>query len=194
MTFQVSRQQPLSGNSLADNDLVASVCPPGLVLAQQDEFWMQQALILARQAESLGEVPVGAVVVKNQRLIGYGFNQSITLNDPSAHAEIMALRMAGQVLTNYRLPDTTLYVTLEPCAMCATTMVHARVGRLVYGAADLKTGAAGSVLNLTDYAVFNHQLSCMSGVLQQDCSSLLSNFFKLRRAQHKAKKVSGSFI
>lgn len=191
MTFQVSRQQPLSGNSLAGNDLVAPVCPPGLVLAQQDEFWMQQALILARQAESLGEVPVGAIVVKNQQLIGYGFNQSITLNDPSAHAEVMALRMAGQVLTNYRLPDTTLYVTLEPCAMCATTMVHARVGRLVYGAADLKTGAAGSVLNLTNFSVFNHQLSCVSGVLQQDCSSLLSNFFKLRRAQHKAKKVSG---
>lgn len=194
MTFQVSRQQPLSGNNLVHSDLIASVCPAGLVLAQQDEFWMQQALVLARQAEKMGEVPVGAIVVKNQQLIGYGFNQSITLNDPSAHAEVLALRMAGQVLTNYRLPDTTLYVTLEPCAMCATTMVHARVARLVYGAADLKTGAAGSVLNLTDYPVFNHQLSCVQGVLQQDCSSLLSNFFKLRRAQHKAKKVSGSFI
>lgn len=177
-------------SALVDTDLIASACPPGLVLEQQDTFWMQQALILAQQAELMGEVPVGAVVVKDQQLVGYGFNQSITQNDPSAHAEVMALRMAGKALENYRLPNTTLYVTLEPCAMCAATMVHARVSRLVYGASDFKTGAAGSAINLIDFAAFNHQLQCEPGVLQSECSSLISHFFKQRRAEQKAQKIT----
>lgn len=162
--------------------------PPGLVSAEIDEYWMQQALLMANYAQELGEVPVGAVIVHNNQLIASGYNQSIQLNDPTAHAEMQALRAAAKDLQNYRLPGCTLYVTLEPCAMCSAAMVHARVERLVFGAFDPKTGAAGSVLNLVQYKHFNHKLDVVSGVLQAECSSCLSSFFQQRRQQKAQQK------
>ncbi|MBY6093664.1 tRNA adenosine(34) deaminase TadA [Priestia flexa] len=149
---------------------------------------MAHAMKLAEQAEALGEVPVGAVLVRDGEVIAEGFNQSITLNDPSAHAEMLCLRAAGQALENYRLLDTTLYVTLEPCSMCAGAMVHARIGTLVYGASDAKTGAAGSVMDLVRHPALNHQLEVISGVLSEPCATQLSAFFKKRRAEKKALK------
>lgn len=165
------------------------VCPADLSQVQQDEFWMQKAYELAEHAGQQGEVPVGAVVVLNNALIAEGWNQSITLNDPTAHAEVMALKKAGEVLQNYRLIETTLYVTLEPCPMCAGAMVHARVKRLVFGAADLKTGAAGSVFNLLTHSALNHQVEIVSGVQNVMCSAQLSAFFKSRRAYHKQQRA-----
>ena len=147
----------------------------------QDEKWMQEALLLARQAEAAGEVPVGAVLVKDGLLLGSGWNQPIGAHDPTAHAEVMALRAAAQALGNYRVTGTTLYVTLEPCAMCAGAMVHARVARLVYGAADPKTGAAGSVFDLTRTDKLNHRLEVEGGVLAEECGGLLKDFFAKRR-------------
>lgn len=146
-----------------------------------DEHWMQQALELAHKAASEDEVPVGAVLVKDNQLISTGWNQPIQNNDPSAHAEMMAIRNAGQVLQNYRLIDTTLYVTLEPCSMCVGAMIHARVKRLVFGAFDNKTGAAGSALNLIHDPVHNHKLEVVGGVLEEECKLLLQNFFKNKR-------------
>lgn len=142
---------------------------------------MRYALRLAQRAESLGEVPVGAVIVKDGRCISEGWNSPIALNDPTAHAEIMALRQAGMVLENYRLVDTTLYVTLEPCVMCMGAISHARVRRLVFGASDPKRGAVCHVLNLTDAPFLNHRVSWMGGVLEADCSELLRDFFRARR-------------
>lgn len=153
-----------------------------------DEHWMRHAIMLAAKAESQGEVPVGAVVVKDNVLLAEGWNQMISLNDPSAHAEMQAIRAAAALLGNYRLPGCTLYVTLEPCTMCAGVMVHSRIDRLVFGTTDAKTGAAGSVLNLVQHAQFNHQLQVVSGVLAQDCAAQLSGFFQRRRAEHKALK------
>lgn len=150
-------------------------------MREMDESFMREALVLARQAESMGEVPVGAVLVKDGAVIGSGWNQPISANDPTAHAEIAALRAGAAALGNYRLPDTTLYVTLEPCAMCAGAMVHARVRRLVYGAADPKTGAAGSVFNLTRTELLNHRLEVEGGVLAEECGELLKGFFSRRR-------------
>lgn len=167
------------------DDLIEASCPPGLVAEECDAFWMHQALILADYAESIGEVPVGAVLVKDNQLIAPGFNASIRNSDPSAHAEILALRLAGERLQNYRLPGTTLYVTLEPCAMCATAMVHARVSRLVYGTSDPRTGCAGTVFNLVQQPAFNHQLAVTGGVLQQACAEQLKRFFKARREQKR---------
>lgn len=185
-TFRASHQRRLNGNRVTlEQDLIPSHCPPGLVDDERDKFWMRQAITLAAQAEALGEVPVGALVVKGDALISVGFNQSITCHDPSAHAEIVALRKAGAKLNNYRLPECELYVTLEPCAMCATAMVHARLKRVVFGASDPKTGSAGSVLNLVNYSAFNHQVCIKSGVLESECSAQLSGFFKKRRAQHR---------
>ncbi|MBY6017398.1 tRNA adenosine(34) deaminase TadA [Ferrimonas balearica] len=155
---------------------------------EQHQKWMAHAMKLAEQAEALGEVPVGAVLVRDGEVIAEGFNQSITLNDPSAHAEMLCLRAAGQALENYRLLDTTLYVTLEPCSMCAGAMVHARIGTLVYGASDAKTGAAGSVMDLVRHPALNHQLEVISGVLSEPCATQLSAFFKKRRAEKKALK------
>jgi len=155
-----------------------------------DQYFMQQAIKLAKQAEQIGEIPVGAVVVYNNEIIGQGFNQSITLNDPSAHAEMIAIRAAGQFIHNYRLTDCTLYVTLEPCAMCAGLLVHSRIKRLVYASDDYKTGCAGSVLNLIDHEQMNHQIDCTQGVLKEDCSEMLSDFFKRRRAEKKAGKLT----
>jgi tRNA(adenine34) deaminase len=157
-------------------------------VSQQDVQFMLRAMALAQQAEQLGEIPVGAVVVSQGTIVGEGFNQSISLNDPSAHAEMLAIRAAGQTLENYRLPECTLYVTLEPCPMCAGLLVHSRIKRVVFASADNKTGAAGSVFNLLNESKLNHRVKCEQGLLQAECSAMLSNFFKRRRQQQKAVK------
>ena len=146
-----------------------------------DEAWMHHALALADQAEKQGEVPVGAVIVKNRELIAEGWNQPIIAHDPSAHAEIVALRKAGHALGNYRLLDTTLYVTLEPCVMCMGAIVHARVQRLVFGATDPKRGAVCSVLHLTDADFLNHCVAWTGGVLEELCAQRLKEFFIRKR-------------
>ena len=154
-----------------------------------DEIWMRHALELAKCAESRGEIPVGAVIVdENGQLIGEGFNQSIIKHNPTAHAEIMAIEQAGQFLHNYRLVNTTLYVTLEPCIMCAGAIIHSRIKRVVYGASDYKTGAAGSYINILSRTGINHFAQITSGVLASECSSMLSNFFKKRRLEKKHNK------
>jgi len=153
-----------------------------------DEEWMQHAITLAGKAEAAGEIPVGAVVVLHNEIVGEGWNQSIMNHDPSAHAEMLAVRAAGAKLGNYRMLDATLYVTLEPCAMCAGVLVHARVKRVVFGATDLKTGACGSVMDLARHATLNHQLQVDGGVLAAQCAQQLSDFFKRRRAEQKALK------
>ncbi len=143
---------------------------------------MRQAIALARRAEAEGEVPVGAVLVADGEVIGEGWNRPITASDPTAHAEIMALRDAGQRMKNYRLPGTTLYVTLEPCPMCAGAIVHSRVSRVVFGATDPKGGAAGSVFNLLPSDErFNHYVQAEGGVLSEACAELLRAFFRSRR-------------
>ncbi|ALP54834.1 hypothetical protein Tel_10685 [Candidatus Tenderia electrophaga] len=148
-----------------------------------DQHWIRHALRLAERAGLEGEVPVGAVLVKGDRLIAEGWNRSIQCSDPSAHAEMVALRVAGQSMGNYRLPDTTLYVTLEPCTMCAGAMIHARVKRLVFGAYDPKTGAAGSVFDVFGGPEHNHSVAVNGGVLQHQCAQLLTDFFRARRAK-----------
>ncbi|KTF17062.1 tRNA adenosine(34) deaminase TadA [Pseudoalteromonas sp. 10-33] len=153
-----------------------------------DAYWMEQALLYAKQAELLNEIPVGAVLVKDNQLIAAGYNRSITDNDPSAHAEMIAVREAGKVLNNYRLIDCTLYVTLEPCSMCAGLLVHGRIKRLVFGATDAKTGSAGSIMNLLQEPRLNHQVEVVKGVLADECGNTISEFFKRRRAQIKAAK------
>lgn len=152
------------------------------------EYWMRHALMLAQRAWDEGEVPVGAVLVHNDRVIGEGWNRPIGRHDPTAHAEIMALRQGGQVLQNYRLLDTTLYVTLEPCVMCAGAMVHSRIGTLVFGARDLKTGAAGSLMDVLHHPGMNHRVEIVEGTLREDCSGMLSEFFRQRRLAIKAQK------
>lgn len=152
----------------------------------QDALFMQQALEQARHAWALGEVPVGAVVVKDGVVIATGYNQPIGKHDPTAHAEIMALRAAATVLGNYRLPGCELYVTLEPCVMCSGAMMHARLARVVFGAPDPKTGACGSVLNLFEQNQLNHHTQITGGVLAEECSSLLKEFFAERRKAAKA--------
>lgn len=156
-----------------------------------DNKFMQRAYELAQCAENINEIPVGAVVVFNGEIIGEGYNQSIILNDPSAHAEMIAIRNAGKQLNNYRMLDCTLYVTLEPCPMCAGLLIHSRIKRLVFGAKDLKTGAAGSAFNLVEHENHNHQIDVCSGVMQTQCSTLLSAFFKRRRAEKKLLKPKG---
>jgi tRNA(adenine34) deaminase len=146
-----------------------------------DEHFMRAALQLASEAEANGEVPVGAVLVAAGDIIASGANAPITQVDPTAHAEIQALRKGASVLNNYRLIDTTLYVTLEPCPMCAGAMVHARVGRLVYGCADPRSGAAGSVFDLVRSESLNHRLEVTAGVLEEECRQLLQAFFRARR-------------
>jgi tRNA(adenine34) deaminase len=142
---------------------------------------MRRALDLARHAEQAGEIPVGALVVLNDEVIGEGWNQPIVSHDPTAHAEIVALRAAATRLKNYRLTDTTLYVTLEPCAMCAGAIVQARVARVVYGATDPKAGAAGSVFNLLGSPSLNHRAQVTGGVLAEECGTMLRKFFEVRR-------------
>jgi len=149
--------------------------------AELDRQFMEQALEQAGLAALTGEVPVGAVLVRNGEVISKAFNQSITNHDPSAHAEMLALRQAALSAENYRLPGTTLYVTLEPCIMCAGAMLHARVDRIVYGATDPKTGAAGSVLDVFSSKQINHQTVIEGGMMAQECGQLLRNFFKERR-------------
>ena len=146
-----------------------------------DEEWMLHALRLAQRAEEQGEVPVGAVMVLNDLCIAEGWNQPIQNHDPSAHAEMQALRNAGQKLQNYRLIDTTLYVTLEPCVMCMGALAHARVKRLVFGAYDPKRGAVCHALQLSDAPFLNHKIDWLGGVLEQTCAAILSDFFKARR-------------
>ncbi|WNC67766.1 tRNA adenosine(34) deaminase TadA [Thalassotalea nanhaiensis] len=155
-----------------------------------DERFMRQAILLAEKAEAEGEIPVGAVLVCNGEVIAQGWNQSIQLHDPSAHAEMQAIRKAGPNMENYRMLDCTLYVTLEPCPMCAGLLVHSRVKRLVFAASDLKTGSCGSVFNLANNEKLNHQVEITSGVLKEECSTMLSAFFKRRRKEKKAEKLA----
>ncbi|HJQ64404.1 MAG TPA: tRNA adenosine(34) deaminase TadA [Burkholderiales bacterium] len=146
-----------------------------------DEYYMQQALELAREAQRAGEVPVGAVVVKADVIVGRGYNRPISAHDPTAHAEIVALRDAATRLGNYRLGDCALFVTLEPCAMCAGAMLHARLARVVYGARDPKTGACGSVIDLFAESRLNHHTALAGGVLAESAAALLQSFFYERR-------------
>lgn len=157
-----------------------------------DEHWMQRALLLAGKAADAGEVPVGAVVVYDDEIIGEGWNQAIGCNDPSAHAEIVALRQAAQHLQNYRLADCQLYVSLEPCSMCAGAIVHARIQRLVFAATEPKAGAIVSQSRLLDAEYMNYKVEYLGGVCAEQSSALISNFFKQRRAQKKAAKKLGS--
>ena len=157
----------------------------------RDSIFMQQAISQAQNAWALGEVPVGAVVVKDGEIVATGFNQPIGTHDPTAHAEIMALRAAATILGNYRLPGCELYVTLEPCAMCSGAMMHARLARVVYGAPDPKTGACGSIVNLFEQEKLNHHTEVVGGVLAEECSALLKEFFAERRraAQRAAAQI-----
>ena len=149
--------------------------------ASDDERWIRHAMALAARAEEAGEVPVGAVIVQGNTLLAEGWNRPIETHDPSAHAEILALRAAGQTLKNYRLIDTTLYVTLEPCVMCMGAISHARIKRVVYGATDPKRGAAGSILQLAEADFLNHRIEVTGGVLGDDCGAQLRAFFLARR-------------
>jgi tRNA(adenine34) deaminase len=146
-----------------------------------DEAWMRYAIRLAQRAEQQGEVPVGAILVKDDKCIAEGWNASISQHDPSAHAEIIVLREAGKKLANYRLVNTTLYVTLEPCVMCVGAISQARISRLVFGAADPKRGAVCSAIALADASFLNHRIAWQSGVLTSECATLLKDFFRARR-------------
>lgn len=146
-----------------------------------DEYWMRRALVLAREAERVGEVPVGAVLVQGGQAVGEGWNHNINANDPSAHAEVQALRDAGRRIGNYRFPGATLYVTLEPCVMCAGAIVHARIARVVYGATDPKTGAAGSMFDTLVSDRHNHRVAVDGGLLAEEAGDLLRSFFRSRR-------------
>ncbi|VAX12457.1 tRNA-specific adenosine-34 deaminase, partial [hydrothermal vent metagenome] len=150
-------------------------------LVSRDLFYMQHALELARRAQAEDEVPVGALLVQDDEVIGEGWNRPIGTHDPSAHAEIRALRAAARARSNYRLPGTTLYVTLEPCIMCAGAIVHARIQRVVFGARDPKTGAAGSVFDILNSDQHNHGVQIREGVLAEECGQLLTDFFRARR-------------
>jgi tRNA(adenine34) deaminase len=147
----------------------------------EDEHWMQAAIKLANKAAALGEVPVGAVIVRDNQLIAEGFNQPIQTHDASAHAEMMALRAAGGAIQNYRLVDTTLYVTIEPCMMCAGALVHARIGRLVFAAAEPRHGAVISKGRVLDESFLNHKVQYQHGLLATECAALMSEFFKNKR-------------
>jgi tRNA(adenine34) deaminase len=167
MTSQINRQPPLNGNNL--------------VFTEQDIYWQRYAIQLAKNAARAGEVPVGAVLILDNEIIGEGYNRPIQTNDPSAHAEMIALRMGGEKLGNYRLLNTKLYVTLEPCCMCAGAMVHARIQELIYGALDYKSGSVVSRAQLLDQPFLNHKISHAGGLLAQSCGELLSEFFRFRR-------------
>ena len=147
----------------------------------RDIDWMRHALVLAARAEAEGEVPVGALVVRDDKLIGEGWNQPVALRDPTAHAEVLALRAAAQKVGDYRLGGATLYVTLEPCPMCAAAMTHARIARLVFGAWDPRQGAAGSAFNLVATEALNHRVDAFGGVLSEECGAVLRRFFEARR-------------
>lgn len=147
----------------------------------QDEIYMRRALELAAKAAEEDEVPVGAVLVMDDKIVGEGYNQVITLSDPSAHAEAQAIRAAGQAVDNYRLINSTLYVTLEPCAMCAGLITHARVKRLVFGAPDPRTGATGTAIDVLNHSSMNHKVDIEAGVLAEQCGDILRQFFRARR-------------
>ncbi|EFL79176.1 tRNA adenosine(34) deaminase TadA [Actinobacillus pleuropneumoniae] len=160
-----------------------------LTISEQDIHFMRYALELADRAEAIGEIPVGAVLVDQEgNIIGEGWNQVIQLSDPSAHAEMLAIRQAGKVQRNYRLLDCTLYVTLEPCTMCAGAILHSRLRRLVFGASDYKTGAIGSRFHLFEDYKMNHFLEIRGGVLAEECSQKISRFFQRRRQEQKRQK------
>jgi len=148
-----------------------------------DKEWMQRAFELAQKAEAHDEVPVGAIIVHEDKIIGEGWNQPISSNDPTAHAEIMALRDAGNNIGNYRLSNATMYVSLEPCAMCAGAIVHARIAKLVYATDDPKTGACGSVFNLLQTEELNHKVEIEKGIFEEECRTLLQDFFKAKRVK-----------
>ena len=150
-------------------------------MSHSDELWMEEALREAQRALALGEVPVGAIVVQDGRVVGRGCNRPISANDPTAHAEILALREAGLAIGNYRLLDCDLYVTVEPCAMCAGAITHARIRRLIYGAEDSKAGAVHSLLQVVNHPKLNHQVEMTSGVLAARCMDLLQRFFREKR-------------
>jgi len=152
---------------------------------ESDTFWMQHALKLANRAESEGEVPVGAVIVYNNEIIGEGWNRPIIDNDPTAHAEVMALRAAAKKINNYRLLDTTLYVTLEPCIMCTGAIIHSRVKRVVYGAKDSKAGAVESAFTILGTDCLNHQVDVDGGILADGCGQILTDFFRKKRKEKK---------
>lgn len=154
-------------------------------LNHNDEYFMRQAMLLAHEAQQAGEVPVGAVLVKNGKIIGRGANAPITRTDPSAHAEMLAIRDAAQKLGNYRLIDCALFVTLEPCLMCAGTIMHARLSRIVYGASDYKTGVCGSVMDVFSEPRLNHHTQITGGILADECGQMLSQFFAQRRLEKK---------
>jgi tRNA(adenine34) deaminase len=153
---------------------------------EDDAFWMKKALNLARKAELVGEVPIGALIVKDGAIIGRGFNQREAKHDPSAHAEMIAIRQASRRLGAWRLTGTTMYVTLEPCPMCMGAILLARIERLVFGCHDPKGGAAGSLYNLASDPRFNHQVELASSVMQAECSAILSNFFQALRREKKS--------
>ena len=155
--------------------------PPPVEASFSDELWMEEALRLAQRALEAGEVPIGAVVVRNRDIVGRGWNRNIYEGDPSAHAEIVALREAGATLANHRLEDCELFATIEPCAMCAGALIHARVKRLIYGADDPKAGAVRSVLQIINHPQLNHRMEVRSGVLAGRSSELLQAFFRNRR-------------
>ncbi|HEX4045193.1 MAG TPA: tRNA adenosine(34) deaminase TadA [Gammaproteobacteria bacterium] len=155
------------------------------MFSEQDIFWMRQAITLAQQAAQLNEIPVGAVLVRENHLIGAGHNAPIAKHDPTAHAEIVVIRQAAKKIGNYRLLGMTLYVTLEPCLMCVGAMVHARIERLVYGATDAKTGAVVSRLQALDQDFLNHRVVHRGGLLAHECGQLLSEFFQIRRGLDK---------
>jgi len=161
-------------------------------MSEQDAHFMQLALAQAKQAFLAGEVPVGAVVVKDGQVIASAHNAPLGQNDPTAHAEINVLRLAAQSIGNYRLEGCTLYVTLEPCSMCSGAAMHARLARVVFGATEPKTGAAGSVLNLFDNPQLNHQTQVTGGVLADECLQVLQSFFEMRRAQKKTEKSANN--
>jgi len=146
-----------------------------------DELWIEEALRAARRALDAGEVPVGAVIVHHGKVVGRGFNRNFLDSDPTAHAEVVALREAGAAIGNHRLSDCELFATIEPCAMCAGAMVHARIRRLVYGADDPKAGAAGSALHVLNHPALNHRIEVRSGVLAGRCAEILQEFFRSRR-------------
>jgi tRNA(adenine34) deaminase len=186
LCFAIPFGNPIFARTMAGMNLENRIpSQPDVPASEADETFMRAALDLARQAAQAGEVPVGAVVVKHGQIIGRGSNAPISRHDPSAHAEISALRDAAQHIGNYRLVDCELFVTLEPCVMCVGAMFHARIARVVFGARDPKTGAAGSVFNLFNETRLNHHARIHGGVLAEECGKVLSDFFAARRAQQR---------
>ena len=163
---------------------------PAQAISERDAAMMRLAITQAKRAEQAGEVPVGAVLAREDEVLGVGYNQPIGANDPTAHAEIVALRDAARLERNYRLPGTTLYVTLEPCAMCAGALMHARVARLVIGTREPRAGVVRSQLGLLDESFFNHRIDIVEGVMREECSDLLKRFFAQRRAEQAGSRAT----